>query len=161
MNPLTLIKGDTIVGDGNETELSEDNDQKRADIEMWVAKTLGTELHKYYPTRNFSVGCDLEAEAVIIKCPEISQEGGYFISMKRSMQEMTEMMMRVGGEILERGGVATTRKHDMDDLEALPRDFNDRVLLPDVETPEQLWNRRRKTALARQAGAEIMGVKNG
>ena len=116
----------------------------KAKLELWLCKTLAEELDKHYPTREWVVKVDFVAGVVAVQCPEISQDHGYLLALTRSQSELLGMMSYVGGEILERAGVSRNRKHDSDDINALPRDFKDDVTLADLQSPEDIYTKSQR-----------------
>jgi hypothetical protein len=107
---------------------------KRAKLEMWIAKNVGTSLVKHYPNRQWGVRVDLEGYMVIVTCDSISLTKGYHIHLlDRSIGELCDRAKQAAGEILERHGVSRSRKFDADILEALPRDVRDEVIANDSD----------------------------
>jgi hypothetical protein len=124
--------GREITDDFNEISIFELSGVKRAKLEMWIAKDIGTTLVKHYPNRQWGVRVDLEGYMVIITCDSISLTKGYHIHMlNRSLSQLCDRAKEAAGEILERHGVSRSRKFDADILEALPRDVRDEVIASD------------------------------
>ena len=110
--PQILIPGhakaERGVTDHNAIELTHaDTDEiKQAKVEMWVASRLGTKLTQLYPHTNWNVNVDINGGVVIVSNPDVSPKRGFHISLERSMNEIDDMLYKVGGEILERGRMA-------------------------------------------------------
>jgi len=98
-------RADNRVVDYNDVEINEGNidQQSIATVEMNLAKRFGTRLTRLYPGIDWEVKVDSSLGSVVIKCPDVSAISGYHISMERSPREIDDMLMKVGGEILERG----------------------------------------------------------
>lgn len=166
-SPLNIIRDKSLTSDDNTIHLLEGDDVKRAKVELWIGKALGTELHKHYPSRAWTVDVDIERGSLTVKLPEVSLANGYVLALTRTMDDLVNQMKRVGGEILERGGVSRATRHDSDDIEALDRDFKDTVLGQDVEAPEEEYKRKsdeavKARAVAAQALRELKkGVPSG
>lgn len=126
--------GREITDDFNEISVFELGSVKRAKLEMWIAKNIGTALVKHYPNRQWGVRVDLEGYMVIVTCDSISLRKGYHIHMlNRSIGQLCDRAKEAAGEILERHGVSRSRKFDADILEALPRDVQDEVVANDSD----------------------------
>ena len=138
-HPGILIrgKGREDVRDYNHIKLEEGDVANKAKLEYWVAKTLGTELTRHYPNREWSVTVDVDAGTAIVRCPSVSQKKGFVLTLRRSLKELAGLMMSVGGEILERAGASRNRIFNQDNLETLQRDYLDEVVTPDMLTPEE------------------------
>lgn len=126
-----------VEADYNELHLFDGVDRNLARVELWIAKKLGEELLRHYPGRNWTVTVSAEGGYVTVQCDEVSHQKGYYLSLDRSLDELTSMMMRVGGEILERGGLPRRRIVTPDEIEEVPRDFRDEVIGLDVLAPEE------------------------
>lgn len=109
---------------------------RRAKIELWIAKRLCTKLLSHFPMRDWKVLVDTGGGIVAVSLDSISKDKGYVISLKRTVTEIEGMMLRIGGEILERGGLSTAKNFNPDDIEILERDANDNAVSSDLETPE-------------------------
>jgi hypothetical protein len=109
-----------------------------AQIEQAIGKRLSTVLLHHYPMRNWAVAVDAPNGVAAVMETDISKDKGYILYLSRPMIELEEMMFKVGGEILERAGLPTSKKFDQDLIEDLPRNVKDDVVLPDLLAPEEL-----------------------
>lgn len=121
-----------VHGDYNYVDVMESKDSKTAKLEMWIAKALGTRLANTYPNRQWGVSVNTEGGTVIILCPSLSTEKGYFLHMKNyNLRRLEERAVIAAGEILERHGLSRNRHFDADILETLDRDIKDQVIATD------------------------------
>lgn len=143
---LLPTKPDEQEIDYNQIELSvfDTCEQQRAKLEMYIAKGLASVLANHYPNRNWNIGVDLEGGVVIVQCPDISTMSGYYIKLNRSMNEIREMLPRIGGEILERAGVPRDRKYDNEHMDTLKRDIRGNVDSPDLETSVEKYAKKQR-----------------
>ena len=123
--------------DFNTLDLVDTSDIHIAQVEQWIGRSLCQELVKHYPNRNWAAAVDTQGGIVAIMETDISTEKGYVISLKRSMDEIRGMMMKVGGEILERAGLPTGKKFNPDLIEELPRTPRGQAIAPDLVAPEE------------------------
>ncbi len=107
-------KADNQIVDYNGIEFVEDLDVTMAQFEFWLAQRLTTRLAKLYPNINWSVEVDTHGGRVVIKCPDVSSIHGHVLSLKRTVNEIESMLMKVGGEILERGRMPRSRITEAD-----------------------------------------------
>ena len=124
-----LVDYNTIQGDPENYSL--------AQLELAIGKELSQQLHKHYPRRAWAVAVDCENGVCAVMEQNISKTKGYLLYLSRPMEELRSMMFKVGGEILERAGVPTSKKFDADILETLQRDARDDVVTPDLLAPEE------------------------
>lgn len=130
--------GAQVVNDYNEVNLLEMDDVKQAKVESWIAKTIGTDLIDHYPNRQWGVQVDVFGQMVVIMCPSVSQEKGYYLSMEgRSLKDLVTKARWAAGEILERYNVSRARLFNPDHLETLARDAKDEVISSDA-APEPI-----------------------
>lgn len=132
-------KGREPVADYNEVNLLETDDAKRAKLEYWIAKKTGETLVAAYNNRQWEVIVDLDAKVLIIKCPSLSLQKGYYLSLGRPMHELQAAAKRAGGEILERYGITRGRITDSKMFDALPQ-IRDEVIAKDA-APEPIQKR--------------------
>ena len=126
--------GREVTDDHNEISIFELSHVKRAKLEMWIAKNIGTTLVKHYPNREWGVRVDIEGQMVIISCDSISLKKGYHLHMaNRNLHELCTRAKEAAGEILERHGISRSRKFDADILETLKRDWEDEVIANDSD----------------------------
>jgi len=126
--------GRDITDDYNEISIFELSGVKRAKLEMWIAKNIGTALVKYYPNREWGVRVDVEGRMVIITCDSISLKKGYHIHMAdRNLNELCARSVQAAGEILERHGISRNKAFDADILETLKRDWDGEVVANDSD----------------------------
>lgn len=124
--------------DYNEINVLELDDVKQAKLESWIAKAIGTELMNHYPGRQWGVHVDTEGQMIMVMCPSVSHEKGYYISMVgRCLNDLVIKARHAAGEILERYNLSRDRKFDSDILETLARDAKDEVISPDA-APEPI-----------------------
>jgi hypothetical protein len=124
--------GDSFTDDFNEIEVYDDEDTRKAKLEQWIAKKLGTGLIAAYNNRQWKVMVDIENQMVIICCDSISNYKGYHIHMAgRTIHQLEEVAVKAGGEILERHNLARSKKFDPDIIETLARDSMDNVVTAD------------------------------
>ncbi len=130
--PTTKRGIDTIWADYNEIEVTDTMDERKAKLEQWMAKRIGTALMKQYNQREWKVIVDLEGKMVIIACDSICNFKGYHIKMhKRTIGELIERAIMAAGEILERHNVSRNKHFNPDHLETLARDAHDSVIAVD------------------------------
>lgn len=126
--------GREVTDDFNEISIFELGTVKRAKLEMWIAKNIGTVLVKHYPNRQWGVRVDLQGQMIIVTCDSVSLTKGYHIHMlNRTIGELSNRAIKAAGEILERHGLTRTRSFDADILETLKRDFQDEVVANDSD----------------------------
>ena len=126
-------------------DLTDNDNVRKAKLEMWVAQRLGSELLRIYPKRNWRITVDTEAGIAVVQEPDISQTKGYVLSLDRSLADLEQQMMRVGGEILERARLSRDTVFDPERLERVLRDFRDEVVSPDLLAPEEERALKRRT----------------
>lgn len=130
--------GDTVTADFNEINLTDSQDQKKAKLEQWLAKGIGTRLLNTYPNRQWKVVVDIPGQMVIVGCDSISNTKGYHISMiGRSRHDLEDKAIFAAAEILERHNLARTKHFNADQIETLARDAQDNVITPD-SAPEPI-----------------------
>jgi hypothetical protein len=118
--------------DYNEILPEDDHSVRKAKLEAWIARQIGTNLMKIYDQREWKVIVDLENQMLIIGCDSISNHKGYHIKMlHRTIEELQRRAIFAAGEILERHNISRQRKFDPDVLETLPRDRFDNVISTD------------------------------
>lgn len=133
-----------VEKDYNEINFLETDDRKLARIEMFIAKTIGAELAKCYPKREWAVYCDVTGGIVRIGCDSLSYDRGYILHIgQRSTTELVRAAKMAAGEILERFNVSRSQKFDEGELEDVPRDFRDEAISADA-IPEDLTKALRK-----------------
>ncbi len=71
--------GREIAKDYNEIYLHEDDEARIAKVEMWMAKSIGTEILNHYPNRQWSVNVDAMGGIIVIMCPSLSHNKGYHL----------------------------------------------------------------------------------
>ena len=124
--------GRNITADYNTINDLELTTEKRAKLEMWIAKNVGEDLIKLYPNREWGVRVDIEGQVLVISCDSVSSEKGYFIHMaKRNIHDLQLEARKAAGEILERHGVSRKRLIDEDVFETMNRDARDSVVTED------------------------------
>ena len=131
--PNTKRGLDTIWADYNEIEPTDTHDDKKAKLEQWIGKRIGTELMRVYNQREWKVMVDLEGQLLITGCDSICNYKGYHIHMlNRTIEELIQKSIMAAGEILERHNVARDRNFNPAILDELKRDRNDSVIAPDA-----------------------------
>lgn len=124
-------KADHQLVDYNGVEFDESHkslsDVKMAEVELWLSKRLTTRLVKLFPGINWQVEVDTRGGRVVIKCTDVSLLHGHVISLERSANEIESMLLKVGGEILERGNMPRSRI-TQDDIEGKVRTMRDEVV---------------------------------
>ncbi len=135
--PGTKRGPETVWGDYNEIEVTDNMDERKAKLEQWMAMRIGTALMHTYNQREWKVMVDLEGELLIIACDSICNFKGYHIKMhKRTIKELIEQAKMAAGEILERHNVSRNKHFNPDHLETLARDAHDSVIAVD-SAPER------------------------
>lgn len=132
--------GRDVTADYNQITYSdhESGYERRAKIEMWIAKAIGTRLGRKYPNRQWAVKVDIEGQYLVILCPSVSIKKGHYMHFgDGTIHDLETRAVKAAGEILERHGVARTRRFDEDILETLDRDFLDEVVT-DSSEPEPI-----------------------
>jgi hypothetical protein len=136
--PSTKRGLDTIWADYNEIMPNDTHDEKKAKLEQWIAKRIGTELMRVFNQREWKVMVDLEGGLLIIACDSLCNYKGYHIHMqKRTIGELIVKSIAAAGEILERHNASRSRKVDSVVFEELSRDRRDSVIAPDA-APEPI-----------------------
>lgn len=122
----------TLGKDYNTIEPTDTIDERRAKVEAWIAKQIGTKLMQTYDQREWKVIVDIENQMLIVACDSISNHKGYHIKMLyQTIDELQKRAVMAAGEILERHNVARSRKFNPDTLETLQRDAFDNVVTAD------------------------------
>lgn len=130
--------GDTIVEDYNVINITDSQDEKKAKLEQWIAKKVGTALLNAYNNRQWKVIVDIPGQMLIVACDSISNYKGYHISMvQRNVEELERRAVLAAGEILERHELSRQKRFDADILETLARDAQDNVITTD-SAPEPI-----------------------
>ena len=125
--------GDTVTADYNEIHDFEPDNVKKAKLEQWIAKAVGTVLVREFPNRQWKVIVDIEGRMLIVGCDSISNTKGYHIKMVgRTLHDLQERAKLAAGEILERHNLARTKRFDADLIETLARDATDSVIAADA-----------------------------
>lgn len=125
-----------IYGDYNTIDEMESENSKIAKMEMWLAKGIGEQLLNHYPNRQWGVQVNIQGQTVIITCPSLSKEKGYYIHLKNETpMELAMRAVNAAGEILERYNLSRARKFDSGIIETLDRDHKDEVISVDA-SPE-------------------------
>jgi len=124
--------------DYNQIQTGDIEDVSVAQLEMAIGKELASVLHQHYPRRNWAVAVDASNGICAVMELDISKDKGYLLHLTRPMTELRGMMFKVGGEILERAGLPTSKKFNPELLEDLPRNLRDDVVTPDLIAPEEL-----------------------
>ena len=138
---LPGMNGREITADYNEIYLHEGTEARRAKLEMFIAKKVGTALVQKYDHRQWGVEVDLDNGVVIITCPSVSLTKGYHLHLaKYTMNDLAVAAVRAGGEILERHGISRTPTVDPGQFEYLPKTLRGDVIAPDA-APEPLQKR--------------------
>ncbi len=123
---------DQVTEDYNEIEDYDDQDTRKAKLEMWMAKKVGTAIHEKYRSRQWKVMVNLEGQMLIVACDSISNYKGYHIHMAgRTIHDLQEEGIKGAGEILERHNLARSKHFNPDKFEDLPRDRFDNVIATD------------------------------
>lgn len=121
-----------VTDDFNEIETYDTLETRRAKLEMWMAKRVGTRVTEKYRGRQWKIQVDLENEMLIVACDSISNYKGYHISMVgRTIGDLETESIKAAGEILERHNLARSKHFNPDKFESLPRDFRDSVIASD------------------------------
>jgi len=121
-----------VTGDFNQIEVYDDMDTRKAKLEMWMAKKVGTAVHEKYRGRQWKIMVNLEGEMLVIACDSISNYKGYHIHMVgRNIHELSELAVKAAGEILERHNLARSKHFNPEKFEDLPRDSFDNVIATD------------------------------
>ncbi len=125
-------EGNSFTDDFNEIEMYDDHDTRKAKLEQWIAKKVGTKLVAAYNNRQWKVIVDVENEILIVACDSLSNYKGYHIHMAgRTIHQLEERAVMAAGEILERHNLARSKKFDPDIIETLARDSFDNVITAD------------------------------
>lgn len=123
---------DQVTEDFNQIEEYDDQDTRRAKLEMWMAKKVGTAVHEKYRSRQWKIMVNLEGQTLIVCCDSISNYKGYYIHMlNRTIHDLQEEAIKAAGEILERHNLARSKHFNLEKFEDLPRDRFDNVIATD------------------------------
>lgn len=130
---LPGINGREITKDYNTIYLHEGTDERRAKLEMFIAKRVGEKVAATYPNRQWMIDVDLPNQMICVQCPSVSMTKGYHLHFnRRTLHDLQLAAVKAAGEILERHNVSRARVFDQDILETLPRDLRDNVIAPDA-----------------------------
>lgn len=130
--------GDHITDDYNDIFITDSDEVRKAKLEQWIAKSIGTVLVREFPNRQWKVIVDIEGQMLIIACDSISNTKGYHIKMVgRNLHELQERAKFAAAEILERHNLTRSKRFDADILETLARDATDSVIADD-SAPEKM-----------------------
>lgn len=134
-----------ITDDYNQIWIHEDDDQRTAKLEMWIAKHIGEHLVEHYPKRQWGVEVDIPAQMVIVMCPSVSQNKGYHLHMRGdNIEGLCKRAEMAAGEIMERYGLSRNRVFNPDQLETLHRlRHNDEAVTPDSDGVDPIIRRDR------------------
>jgi hypothetical protein len=131
------LNGREVTADYNKIFLHEGTSERRAKLEMFIAKRIGERVAAAYPNRQWSVEVDLDNQMVVLMCPSVSMQKGYHLHFqKRTIHDMQLAAVKAAGEILERHNVSRSNVFNPDILETLPRDLRDNVIARDA-APER------------------------
>jgi len=129
---LPGINGREITADYNKIYLHEGTDERRAKLEMFIAKRIGERVARAYPNRQWMIDVDLPNQMVCVQCPSVSLTKGYHLHFRnRTIHDLQLAAVKAAGEILERHNVSRSNVFNPDILETLPRDLRDDVIGPD------------------------------
>ena len=123
--------------DYNEIVLEQGKSLSRQQMELSIAKAVCAELAKHYPHVNWACAIDLDQGVIGVMCPEVSNTAAHVIHLSRTMTEIRGMLPKVGGEILERGGIPRERGTSLELIESLPRNVRGNIDNSDVVAPEE------------------------
>lgn len=116
-------------------ELAEE--QKKAEVERWIAGKIGTKLQSTYPRLQWAVTCSVKHQIVIIICPFISTTKGYHLHLlKYTIDQLEKKAVVVAGEILERHGIARNQTPNLEKAENALRDSRGSIVTAD-SAPER------------------------
>lgn len=131
------LNGREITADYNKIFLHEGTEERRAKLEMFIAKRIGEHVAQTYPKRQWSVEVDLDAQMVVLMCPSVSTQKGYHLHFHtRTIHDMQLAAAKAAGEILERHNISRASAFNPEVLETLARDLRDNVIAPDAK-PER------------------------
>src|SRR6185503_6850878 len=131
------LNGREITADYNKIFLHEGTSERRAKLEMFIAKRLGERVAATYPNRQWSVEVDLDNQMVVLMCPSVSTTKGYHLHFRtRTIHDMQAAAVKAAGEILERHNISRSNPFNPEVLETLPRDLRDNVIAVDAK-PER------------------------
>lgn len=134
---LPGVNGREIKDDCNKIYQHEDFDERRAKLEMYIAKQIGEYMVKHYPGRQWGVEVDVTCGVLVLLCPSLSREKGYHIHLRQyTIHDLQQRCAHAAGEILERHNVSRSKLFDPDTLETLRRDVRDNVIAVDA-APEK------------------------
>jgi len=134
---LPGVNGREIKDDCNQIYQHEDFDERKAKLEMYVAKQIGEHLVKSYPGRQWGVEVDVTHGVLVLLCPSLSKTKGYHIHLGQyTIHDLQQRCAKAAGEILERHNVSRSKLFDPDTLETLRRDVRDNVIAVDA-APEK------------------------
>ena len=130
------------IKDFNAPVAGESHEDKAAALEYWIAKRIGEDLVRTYPSRQWSVNVDTRNEIIIVCMPALSKKEGFHLHMRRdTIAELIPRCRRAAGEILERFKQSRSRIIDPFDVDQLPRDMRDDAITPDRYDVNMRFNR--------------------
>lgn len=138
---LGARKGEAPVIDCNEIRLTDSHEAKAAKVEFFLAKSIGEDLCKAYPGREWGIDVDSRNQMVVIMCHSVSLKKGYYLPMHRdTLHDLQLRARKAAAEILERYGVSRNRIINPDTLEAMDRTPWDEVIVssPSDTRPEPM-----------------------
>jgi hypothetical protein len=138
MSRILIPKGrgrrdEAITGDFNTIEPYDGEDERKAKLEQWIAKQIGTHLVSRYEGREWKVIVDLRNQMLVIACDSICTDKGYHLKMAgRTIHDLQEKAVYAAGEILERHAMERSQRVDPMVFEHADRDFKDNIIGPDT-----------------------------
>jgi len=137
---LPGVNGREIKDDCNQIYQHEDFDERKAKLEMYVAKQIGEHLVKNLPNRQWGIEVDVSCGVLVLLCPSVSRTKGFHIHLGQyTIHDLQARCLRAANEILERHSLSRSRHFDPDILETLPRDVRDNVVANATDTAPQRY----------------------
>jgi hypothetical protein len=132
-------KGRLPPQDYNEVTHFDTSAQTQEKLDYWCAKRVGEGLMSAYRNRMWGVTVDSEAGVMVITCPSLSTQKGYYIHIRQmNIHDLVRAGVRAAGEILERYGQSRARIVDEQSLEHLARGARDEVIAGADAAPEPI-----------------------
>ena len=98
---LPGVNGREITDDCNKIYQHEDFDERKAKLEMYIAKQIGEHMVKRYPGRQWGVEVDVTHGVLVLLCPSLSRTKGYHIHLGQyTIHDLQQRCAKAAGEIL-------------------------------------------------------------
>jgi len=101
--------------------VSSEEDMYRKVAADLLCKNIGKMLTRHYPGRRWHVEVNLRGGVAHIRLPDISMRYGITMHLARTVNELNQRTIHVGGEMLERFGLSRNQNATNDDIAHVPK----------------------------------------